>query len=165
MAIRVPMVLAPARTPRPREAHATFRTHTPAQRARQTPGAAGGDRFKYNVRFSLEVAWSSVHPEAWLYEDGYIELADAPFETGDFSEPCAHLTNLSRQPGRGGAGAEGVTRLWTSDEYRECLSASCLEGEQALARDLVARVLASISMQPSRGSCALPRCPCILCLD
>jgi hypothetical protein len=152
-----------------RSARHLLHTHAGAEGGADTGrgGAAGGDRaktahcthFKYNVRFWLEVAWSSVHPEAWLYEDGYIELADAPFEAGDFSEPCAHVTNLSRQPGRGGAGAQGVTRLWTSDEYRECLSASCVEGEQALARDLVARValhasrvLASISMQPSPGA-------------
>ena len=116
---------------------------------------AGGDaqgRFKYNVRFWLQVAWSSACPEAWLYEDGYIELADAPFEPGDFSQPCAHVTNLSRPPGRGAAATP--PRLWTSSEYCACLSASCVEDEQALARDLVprvaalaARVLASISMQ------------------
>jgi len=104
--------------------------------------------YKYNVRFWLDVLWSPECPEAWLYECGYIELADCPFARDDFDEPAGHISNLAG----GGSADVPHCRLWTSDEYREYLLGSELAAERELGHELVERV----SHLCSRSLAAVP---------
>lgn len=62
-------------------------------------GSDGGS-YKYGIRLWLEVLWSSTQPEAWIYEQGYIDFADRPY-TDELAISTAHVTNLSLPPSPG----------------------------------------------------------------
>ncbi|CAK0836814.1 unnamed protein product, partial [Prorocentrum cordatum] len=50
---------------------------------------------KYSLRFWVDALWSSHRPEAWLYETGYVQLANSPY-TEQLTEPTAHVSNLAQ---------------------------------------------------------------------
>lgn len=51
--------------------------------------------YKYNIRLWVDISWSAAQPEAWLYEEGYVEFADSP-HTDALDVPTAHISNLSK---------------------------------------------------------------------
>jgi hypothetical protein len=104
---------------------------------RQADAAETDAGHKYNVRFWLEILWSGSRPEAWLYEQGYVELAAVPF-TRDLAVPWAHVTNLS--PAEGDAQACIECRQWTTETFCRCLGKSPQLPERQLAHELLCRV-------------------------
>lgn len=101
-------------------------------------GSETDSSHKYNLRFWIEVLWSDSRPEAWLYDEGYVELAAVPF-THDLGESArwAHVTNLSPAGGDGQVCIE--CRQWSTQIYRMCLGNSSQFQERQLADDLLVR--------------------------
>lgn len=111
---------------------------------------------KYSLRFWVDVYWSALQPEAWLYEDGYVQVANSPY-TEDLAEPTAHVTNLAQQPASvkvHGVARSRRPRMHSICDYQAFLANTC--GALSFAEVLLPRIRAVAShalgaVRPAEG--------------